>query len=372
MKLYGKSLLLLVLVVFCLWFGPQTSHASVWTETSARLESAQQVVISVWNRLTGFFTAFVSEPVRNLFYVNRSLSLTDISDPTLMISLGDINLPADDSLAVWTGDTDNRTVADPIIPTVAEPKPVATPVVDTKSDLIVKSDPEVVLSSDNERLTSTLIISYTNKERTGQSLGGLSSNSVLNNIALARVKDMFARQYFDHVAPDGREVQDEAKRYGYDYLVLGENLALGDFDSSQEMVTAWMNSPNHRANILGTSYTEMGAAVALSNFAGRPQWIGVQVFGKPGSACPKPTDGLKTTIETLQRNTNLKLARAKELTLSIQTAEQLGTKTAAEINADIAIYNTMVREINTESVALGAMIEEYNNAVRVFNTCLAR
>lgn len=62
---------------------------------------------------------------------------------------------------------------------------------------------------------------------------------------------------------------------------LGENIALGDFTSSQMMVNSWMKSPGHRTNILRNDFTETGIAVGKGVFNGREQWIGVQVFGRP-------------------------------------------------------------------------------------------
>ena len=54
----------------------------------------------------------------------------------------------------------------------------------------------------------------------------------------------------------------------------GENIAYGTV-SADQMMTMWMNSPGHRANILNGSYTHIGiGAVKASN--GR--WYGVQDF----------------------------------------------------------------------------------------------
>jgi uncharacterized protein YkwD len=54
----------------------------------------------------------------------------------------------------------------------------------------------------------------------------------------------------------------------------GENIAYGNV-SADAMMTMWMNSPGHRANILTGSYTGIGiGAVETSN--GR--WYGVQDF----------------------------------------------------------------------------------------------
>ena len=92
---------------------------------------------------------------------------------------------------------------------------------------------------------------------------------------------MFAEQYFAHESPLGNDMVALAGTYNYPYRTIGENLAIGNYLSSQQMVTSWMNSSGHRANILNTSYTEIGVAVVRGTFEGREVWIGVQIYGKP-------------------------------------------------------------------------------------------
>src|SRR5439155_9066452 len=50
---------------------------------------------------------------------------------------------------------------------------------------------------------------------------------------------------------------------GYDYLAAGENIAYGYADANA-VFQAWINSPGHRANILNTSYTQLGVSVAYT------------------------------------------------------------------------------------------------------------
>ena len=54
----------------------------------------------------------------------------------------------------------------------------------------------------------------------------------------------------------------------------GENIAYGNV-SADAMMTMWMNSPGHRANILNASYTGIGIG-AVKTSSGR--WYGVQDF----------------------------------------------------------------------------------------------
>jgi len=76
------------------------------------------------------------------------------------------------------------------------------------------------------------------------------------------------------VAPDGEELSTRLLRVRYiaasdDDFAIGENLAWGQAElaTPRALVAAWMNSPGHRANVLGPRYAEVGLGFAL----GTPQ-----------------------------------------------------------------------------------------------------
>src|SRR5262249_52419968 len=74
---------------------------------------------------------------------------------------------------------------------------------------------------------------------------------------------------------------------GYNFRYLGENIAYG-FGTAQGVMTAWMNSPGHRANILDPNYTEIGIAVAYAA-DGMPyltQFFGSPMPGNPTGPSP--------------------------------------------------------------------------------------
>src|SRR3989344_4832623 len=149
------------------------------------------------------------------------------------------------------------------------------------------------------------VIEHTNIERAQNGgLPALVENYTLNRDAQMKVDDMFAKQYFEHVSPIGVGPADLAKAVGYAYVIVGENLALGDFGSDEKLVTAWMNSPGHRANILNSHYQEIGVAVGKGIYEGRETWLAVQSFGMPLSACPTIDAQIKTQIE----NNNMQIA----------------------------------------------------------------
>ena len=108
-------------------------------------------------------------------------------------------------------------------------------------------------------LTTSGIIRETNGEREHRGLTPLREILALNALAETKVRDMFRRAYFEHVSPTGENIGDLAAGR-YEYVVIGENLALGNYRDDRDVVSAWMNSPGHRANILHAAFTEIGVA----------------------------------------------------------------------------------------------------------------
>src|SRR3972149_8112399 len=139
-------------------------------------------------------------------------------------------------------------------------------------------------------------IKSTNIQREKNGLTTLSTNSLLNQSTQRKVKDMFSEQYFEHISPQGLDVSDLAENAGYKFILIGENLALGNFLNDEALVQAWMDSPGHRENILNSGYKEIGVAVLKGTYQGKTTWIAVQHFGKPLSDCPQPDTTLKQKI----------------------------------------------------------------------------
>lgn len=117
-------------------------------------------------------------------------------------------------------------------------------------------------------ISAEAIVYEMNQHRRRQGLRPLSLNGQLNLAASDRVRDMFDQGYFDHVSPDGTQPFVWARYRGYRYSAIGENLAEGQ-RSAREVVNGWMNSPGHRANILGTSFEDCGLAIASGSPTGR-------------------------------------------------------------------------------------------------------
>ncbi|MFZ5559597.1 MAG: CAP domain-containing protein [Patescibacteria group bacterium] len=215
-------------------------------------------------------------------------------------------------------------------------------------------------------LTKAGVIKWTNTQRAKYGLPILKENLKLDASAQLKVEDMFKNQYFGHTSPSGVEVGDLANEVAYEFISIGENLALGNFENDERLVEAWMNSPGHRENILNTKYKEIGVAVFEGTFEGKTTWLAVQHFALPLSVCPKPDDEVKTEIET-DRD------RIKEIEIKLEqllTEIQDMRKRDPEYNRKVEEYNALVSQYNNLVGEIKVLIDSYNSQVKLFNECV--
>ena len=216
-------------------------------------------------------------------------------------------------------------------------------------------------------LTRAGVIEFTNTQREKYGLPPLKENYRLDLSAEVKVQDMFENQYFAHDSPSGVRVGDLAEGVGYEFIAIGENLALGNFKNDEALVQAWMDSPGHRENILNNRYQEIGVAVQKGTFEGRTVWLAVQHFGLPLSACNEPDEKTKTTIE---ENQNQIEELQKTLNLLQVEISKMRPKRGSIYTQKIEEYNSLVAEYNTLLDNNKTLINQYNNQVQIFNNCV--
>lgn len=91
----------------------------------------------------------------------------------------------------------------------------------------------------------------------------LDWNDHLAKASLAHSRNMANQNYFSHEGQDGSQVDERARRAGYRWRNVGENIAAGQ-GSPQQVVDGWLSSPGHCANIMNGAFKEMGAAYAVN------------------------------------------------------------------------------------------------------------
>ena len=112
-----------------------------------------------------------------------------------------------------------------------------------------------------------------NKQRIQNGLAPLKENIELQRVARIKAQDMVNNNYFSHTSPTYGSPFDMLKSFKISYNTAGENIAGNSSNSSA--VTAWMNSPGHRANILNSSFNQTGIGVVTGSKYGK---IYVQMF----------------------------------------------------------------------------------------------
>lgn len=210
------------------------------------------------------------------------------------------------------------------------------------------------------------ILAETNARRAALGLPPFSFNAQLTVAAQAKAADMVARQYFEHESPDGKGPGDLADAAGYDYLSIAENLALGDYEKSGEVVDGWMDSPGHRENIVSTTYSDIGVAVRQGMFEGDFVWFAVQEFGRPASDCSSPSVVLEARIEDSRRLLEETQSILEEALKEIEDAEP---KRGSAYNAKVDAYNGLVKSYNELVAETEKLIKTYNDEVKVYNEC---
>lgn len=127
---------------------------------------------------------------------------------------------------------------------------------DTSSQTPSTTQNQTTATTDKSQF-ATEVIKLVNQERSKAGLKALTGDSALNNMALAKAKDMSQNNYFDHTSPTYGSPFQMMTKFNISYSYAGENIAKGQ-KTPQDVVTAWMNSEGHRANILNANYTLIG------------------------------------------------------------------------------------------------------------------
>lgn len=142
------------------------------------------------------------------------------------------------------------------------------------------------------------VVILTNEARAAEGLPPLTTDDTLTAVAQAYAQNMAANDFLDHDDPNsGQSVGDRVTSAGYVWQSVRENLA-GGSDTPEEVVQGWLDSPEHRENLLAADITEIGVGVAFepddvfpaANAPYHNYWV--QVFAHPqGTELPPGSIG---------------------------------------------------------------------------------
>ncbi|MGH2416393.1 MAG: CAP domain-containing protein, partial [Microcystaceae cyanobacterium] len=114
------------------------------------------------------------------------------------------------------------------------------------------------------------VLELVNEERAKFNLNTLTLSEKLDTAADLYSRDLALNDYFDHTGRDGSSPGDRIEKAGYTlWTTWGENIAAG-YVTPESVVQAWIDSPDHRANILNADFTHMGLGYTfLANDEGK-------------------------------------------------------------------------------------------------------
>lgn len=146
-----------------------------------------------------------------------------------------------------------------------------------------KQPPKSVLSYATSTSSATLL-EETNGQRAENDAKILRLDESLSAAAQLKARDMAKRNYWSHVTPDNKQPWHFIDKTGFKYSQAAENLAYG-FNSSEDTVNGWMNSPQHRKVMLDNNLTDVGFGIANArNYQDHgPETIVVAIYAKPQS-----------------------------------------------------------------------------------------
>lgn len=172
------------------------------------------------------------------------------------------------------------------------------------SDILTgeRSASQVAPSPTNQNFINR-VLELTNIERSKLSLSPLTLNTQLLNAATNHSQNMALQDFFSHTGKDGSSLGSRISATGYKFSAAAENIAAGS-STPEQVVSSWMNSSGHRANILNPNLKEIGIGYYfLANDTGTENWnhYWTQVFATSldGSVNPAPTPTPTPTPNTI-------------------------------------------------------------------------
>jgi uncharacterized protein YkwD len=87
----------------------------------------------------------------------------------------------------------------------------------------------------------------------------LAWSAQLERAAREHAEDMFRNDFFDHGSSDGSTLADRVDATGFKWSIIGENICWG-YNSVEDAVQGWIDSPGHCHNMMNAQFRIMGAA----------------------------------------------------------------------------------------------------------------
>lgn len=129
------------------------------------------------------------------------------------------------------------------------------------------------VSSDTSALAAEILL-LVNAYRAQNGIAAVQYDATVQKAARLRAEEL--RQSFSHTRPNGSRCFTALDEVGADYHGAGENIAMGQ-TTAREVMTDWMNSEGHRANILNENFTTLGVGIS-TDANGKTYWAQMFVY----------------------------------------------------------------------------------------------
>ncbi len=159
--------------------------------------------------------------------------------------------------------------SNPVLPVA--PVSAPTPVISAPTPVVIQPAPVQTIPAKPDTVSQieAYVLADTNAFRAQNGLAALTADAQVALIARTHSADMLANNYFEHSDRTGCNPGCRLTNAGYRWNSYGENIhwmsgyKLNAADSAQKIVNDWINSPGHRANMLG-AFTYAGVGIAIN------------------------------------------------------------------------------------------------------------
>ena len=149
------------------------------------------------------------------------------------------------------------------------------------------------------------VLDLINEERAKAGLQPVKMDKTLLNDAMKRAEECLV--FYDHQRPDGSTFN----TVDTNYPNMSENIAMG-YHNAKDVMTAWMNSPGHKANILNPNAKSVGIGVFYQT--AQKSWTQEFSPQEPKTVATEiPNQTKIDTVSFLEDHLALKLSRSKEI-----------------------------------------------------------
>jgi uncharacterized protein YkwD len=142
--------------------------------------------------------------------------------------------------------------------------------------------PALVPTLPDPETKDSAVAELINEKRVEYGLSTLTLTPTLTLTALRHSEDMASHDFFDHASSDGTGPGERVRAAGYDWVDLGEIIACGYMGDPHWVVDGWMESPEHRQDILNPEYEEYGVGYVFAAGTTCEHFWTVD-FGKPAA-----------------------------------------------------------------------------------------